>query len=478
MLDQRSDPRVVPGHRGADAGVAVPAHAARRTPDSTTGWARSPATSRAAGCCGVEGRRRGPVLPALFSRTGHDFVVPTESMSGGVPRSAGRSASFRSPEVSHGSYFANAESRAALARVAGRPSPAQAGRRVRRTGAASDARAVPRRARRRTGDVLLIPDLSGASRFDDRRPGGLAGDQPAAPAAVPRPHWARRGSWASPTVSSRATRPLLAELGTRFNAHLHPYDPRRSLRNRGDTLRKAVRKRLGTGAPVHLVATGRAPWWCWRRWPSRSLLASWRAAGSAGRPARPAAARNVDRDRAPGRGPRALRPAGPARRRQPPTDVGNRLRAWPSLAAISPDPTQRPPVAGVVGARLLDGVQRHLRHTPNAPSARPADGRFHVTARRRRERAAPGPQRPADLLRRSSERGPAGRPGCRRRRPRPARRAEHDAVAPLRPGRYRGADAEPLPEMPRRAPAAHRAGPRPSRLGRRRGRGRIAPCCG
>ena len=173
MLDQRSDPRVVPGIE-----AQMP-----ESPFLRTLLGASPLDD---GLGSISGdvqpsgvARRLLVAGAdLFYREDHDFVVPTLSMSGGAARLAARTAAFRGTAVHHSAYFGNADSRRALDAWLKRP-PRRARDRVHRTArAATAARAEPRgeRVRRRAarpGPARL--------RADRRRCAGVAGRHRADP---------------------------------------------------------------------------------------------------------------------------------------------------------------------------------------------------------------------------------------------------------------------------------------------------------
>ncbi|MGW6929788.1 DUF7379 domain-containing protein [Lentzea sp. NPDC054927] len=109
VLEQRTDPRIVPGIEA-------------QMPESPflrmllSGRALKDGLGSIAGDVQASGiRRRLLVMGAdLFFRQDHDFVVPTSSMSGGVRRATPSSASFKGADVSHGTYFSNVDSRKAL----------------------------------------------------------------------------------------------------------------------------------------------------------------------------------------------------------------------------------------------------------------------------------------------------------------------------------------------------------------------------
>ncbi|HEX7309206.1 DUF7379 domain-containing protein, partial [Lentzea sp.] len=153
MLEQRTDPRVMPGLE-----AQMP-----ESPFLRTLLAAPPLDDGLASIAGdVQGRgvlNRLLVSGAdLFYGEDHDFVVPTSSMSGGVGRTGSRRAFFQGPWVNHGGYFANEDSRQALENwLAGHGAQA------------FDEAPPPRWPVKRgeagevTGQVLLVPDLFGST---------------------------------------------------------------------------------------------------------------------------------------------------------------------------------------------------------------------------------------------------------------------------------------------------------------------------
>ncbi|MCP2246582.1 CHAT domain-containing protein [Lentzea aerocolonigenes] len=153
MLEQRTDPRVMPGLE-----AQMP-----ESPFLRMLLAAPPLADGLGSIAGdVQGRgvlNRLLVQGAdLFYGENHDFVVPTSSMSGGVSREASQRAFFQGPSVNHGGYFANEDSRQALENwLAGNgaqgfetPPPPQWP--VKRGGTTEI-----------TGQVLLVPDLFGST---------------------------------------------------------------------------------------------------------------------------------------------------------------------------------------------------------------------------------------------------------------------------------------------------------------------------
>jgi CHAT domain-containing protein len=153
MLEQRTDPRVMPGLE-----AQMP-----ESPFLRMLLAAPPLADGLGSIAGdVQGRgvlSRLMVQGAdLFYGENHDFVVPTSSMSGGVTRETSQRAFFQGPAVNHGGYFANEDSRQALENwLAGNtaqgfetsPPPQWP---VKRGGTTEV-----------TGQVLVVPDLFGTT---------------------------------------------------------------------------------------------------------------------------------------------------------------------------------------------------------------------------------------------------------------------------------------------------------------------------
>lgn len=328
MLDQRSDPRVVPGIE-----AQMP-----ESPFLRTLLGAPPLKDGLGSISGdVQGghiARRLLVAGAdLFYREDHDFVVPTLSMSGGASRVAARTAGFRGAAVHHSAYFSNAESRAALdAWLRSRP------------GAPVTGFAEPPRPRSQRGlsrgagtpaDVLLVPDLLGSQLMV----GGVA----------VWPDVARQielGTDAALTTDGDlAVGGLVAEydplkdtLNARFDTKSWTYDPRRSLADAGSGLARALRTQLAAipGRPVHLVTHGAGALVALAALRTGDLLDVWRAAGGRAVMLSPP----LD-----GSWLATAHRAGASQlcallalldRTGTPTDVGRRLDTWPSLHAVDP----------------------------------------------------------------------------------------------------------------------------------------------
>lgn len=240
VLEQRTDPRVVPGIEA-------------QMPESPFLRMLLSARELADGLGSIAGdvqgsgiRRRLLVMGTdLFFREDHDFVVPTSSMSGGARRSIPSSASFRGTDVSHGTYFSNVDSRRALVGWLS----ATPGQRVRPfEEAVAPLPPQPQRdgEAKRTGDVIVVPDLLG-SRI---RVGGES-TWPDVGALV------REGvkeSFAGEAFDLvDAYLPLTTALGTQYDVRTVPYSPAESPVER---LVDELRAGLASGRPQHLVAHG------------------------------------------------------------------------------------------------------------------------------------------------------------------------------------------------------------------------------
>jgi hypothetical protein len=271
MLDQRSDPRVVPGIE-----AQMP-----ESPFLRTLLGARPLDDGLGSISGdVEGGRLTRRLLVggadLFYREDHDFVVPTLSMSGGATRKGARTAFFRGTTVHHSAYFANPESRAALdAWLCGRPGQPVAG---------FAEPPVPRRPRgisrgaSAAADALLVPDLFGLEL--------MVGGEPVWPDVAGQ---ARLGPGAALTVEGElAVGDLVAEydslrtaLDARFTVKAWSYEPRRPLADAGAALAAELRRRLDAapGRPVHLVTHGAGAFVALGALNTGDLLDRWRGAG-------------------------------------------------------------------------------------------------------------------------------------------------------------------------------------------------------
>jgi hypothetical protein len=195
----------------------------------------------------------------LFYRAKHDFVVDTDSMIGGVPRPAARRAFFPGPDVSHGGYFDNRDSRAALNSwmtatgpdgVPGFETPTplpprsrSAAQRV--AGAAGTLIA---------GRVVLVPDVFGSIL--------VAGGDTVWPnvsrlVAAGVDEVLDITARASATGLVGAYDPLWEALAERYAVIEAPYDSRESLTAAGAALAETLDEALAAeSVPVHLVTHG------------------------------------------------------------------------------------------------------------------------------------------------------------------------------------------------------------------------------
>lgn len=155
LLDRRSDPRLVPGVEAM-------------MPESPfIRWlSTAPPIDDGMAVVGGEVTGGGLVqrLEALglesFRGEGHDLVVSRRSMSGGVPRTHPREASYAGPDVLHTTYFSRSDSRGAALAWLGATGP-DVGPFV-----PPDAPPVvasrPRERRGTTGTVVVVPDVFGS----------------------------------------------------------------------------------------------------------------------------------------------------------------------------------------------------------------------------------------------------------------------------------------------------------------------------
>lgn len=248
MLDQRSDPRVVPGIE-----TQMPESPFLRTllaaPPLEDGLGSITGDVQGSGI----GRRLLVAGADLFYREDHDFVVPTESMSGGITREAARSAYFQGPAVNHSAYFGNADSREALnawlRAKPGEPVPGFA-----EPPAPGPSRGASRGSAASSGSVLVVPDLLGSRLLVDAEavwpdvPGFVAlGADAALSAQTPQEVGGLVDEYD----------PLLFMLETRFATTGWAYDPRRSLADAAAALGAEIYRRLEAGrGPVLLVTHG------------------------------------------------------------------------------------------------------------------------------------------------------------------------------------------------------------------------------
>jgi CHAT domain-containing protein len=254
LLDQRSDPRIVPGIEA-------------QMPESPfiAMLNTAPVVADALGSIvgDIEGTgilNRLKVLGAdLFFREDNDLVVNTSAMSAGVPRGDARIASFRGGEVSHTAYFANQASRLATAQwLAGGAdvggfSPVGATRSA--APARGAARGPARTPTRRSPSevVVVVPDLLGTTIVEGEDPlwpdvAALAGE------GVHGLLHARRGRAGELVENYEA---LVDRLSLAYEVRPYGYDWRRPLTDCARGLLTVLRSELGDPRKVvHVVTHG------------------------------------------------------------------------------------------------------------------------------------------------------------------------------------------------------------------------------
>ncbi|MFD9704460.1 CHAT domain-containing protein [Lentzea sp. NPDC059081] len=260
MLEQRTDPRVMPGLEA-------------QMPESPFLRMLLAAPELDDGLASIAGDVQGRgVLNRLLTRGAdlfygedHDFVVPTSSMSGGVTRKGSRRAFFQGPSVNHGGYFANEDSRQALENwLAGNtahgfdepPSPQWPVKR----GEAVEV----------TGEVLLVPDLFGSTlRF-----GGQVVWPDLAQLVGRGPEVVLAGREGEPGDLVGGYSLLGSALASRHKFDPWEYDPRRTLTE----LATDLRARLETSTP-HVVAHGAGALVLLAALAQGDLRSRWSAAG-------------------------------------------------------------------------------------------------------------------------------------------------------------------------------------------------------
>ncbi|HUQ55586.1 CHAT domain-containing protein [Lentzea sp.] len=264
MLEQRTDPRVMPGLE-----AQMP-----ESPFLRMLLAAPPLDDGLGSIAGdVQGRgvlNRLLVRGAdLFYGEDHDFVVPTSSMSGGAGRTASRRAFFQGPSVNHGGYFANEDSRQALenwlagngAQVFEEAPPPQWP--VKR-GEAGEV----------TGEVLLVPDLFGSTLAC----GGQVVWPDLAQLVGRRPKAVLTGREGIPDQLVDGYSVLQSALGGRHALTTWRFDSRRSLDELAAELARDLRERLRPGAP-HVVAHGAGCLVLLAALASGDLRSEWNRAG-------------------------------------------------------------------------------------------------------------------------------------------------------------------------------------------------------
>jgi hypothetical protein len=248
FLDQRSDPRTIPGLE-----AQMPESAFIRTLNTTSFTAGDAMAAVAGDIQGAGLAQRLKVFGAdLFFREDHDMVVNTSAMVAGVKRSQPRVAFFKGPGYSHSSYFSDQASRAATCRwlsadvdtVPGFEAALPARRRSwwgRRDGAAG-----------LRGTVIVVPDLLGTEIKigPDRvwpEPARLARDLRAV---------LESEAW-EPSGLTAQYQPLLEALSRDSSLEEFGYDGRAPLRDTARRLRERIERLLRSATPpVHVVAHG------------------------------------------------------------------------------------------------------------------------------------------------------------------------------------------------------------------------------
>ncbi|HZS22744.1 MAG TPA: hypothetical protein VFA63_17385, partial [Pseudonocardiaceae bacterium] len=372
LLEQRTDPRVVPGIE-----AQIPESPFLRM------LAGAPALDDGLGSItgDVEGSglaRRLKVLGAdLFYREDHDYVVPTGSMSGGATRVAVRSAFFHGPEVSHGSYFANLDSRAALeAWLAAKPGDSVP--RFEMPGPRATPRGVPRGTEARVGEVLIVPDMFGTTLTVD----GLSAWPDVAQLVrlgLERAIGTGEGRGTGMLVEHYG--PLTAALSTRQAVTPWCYDPRRRVGEVAAELAAAVRGRLdATATPVHLVAHGAGALIALAALQREGLLRSWRSAGGRAVLLSPplegtwlAVAQLAGRDELTTALALLDHSATPA-------DVGELLRHWPMFADLRPDDPGAADRRRALLPAVWDGITAVYGIAQETVCSNNGDGIFHTSS--------------------------------------------------------------------------------------------------
>jgi CHAT domain len=255
VLEQRNDPRVVPGIAAMIPQSPLLLTLLNAWPPLDDGLGSITANVEARG---VLDRLR-VVGARSFYWENNDFIVPTRSMDGGAPRKpdAARKAFLHGPGFTHGAYLSKIEGRLAVEGWLG----AGNGKRVDRfPEPLEDLSGGTARGAMATGAaLLLVPDLFGSAAPDEVDPHGQEEPRPTGwpdPAAV-----ARRGLEGLRSQPSHALvpdyDPLIARLGQLHEVHPVPFD---SAGKRKD-VEKLVADRLkalldGGKRPVHLVGHG------------------------------------------------------------------------------------------------------------------------------------------------------------------------------------------------------------------------------
>ncbi|MGH3693634.1 MAG: DUF7379 domain-containing protein [Pseudonocardiaceae bacterium] len=370
VLEKRTDPRVVPGIE-AQMPESPFLCMLLGAPPLTDGLGSITGDVQGSGLTG----RLKVLATDLFYREDHDYVVPTSSMSGGVTRAAARSAFFHGPKVSHSTYFANADSRGALAawlaakpdesvphfEIPEPPAPSRDGLR---------GMAAP------VGEVLLVPDVFGTTLTVD--------GQPAWPDVA---QLVRLGlDRALGTGDGRCIAlvedyaPLSVALIARHTVIPSPYDPRRPLAAAADELATALRTRLDAATtPVHLVTHGAGALVALSALRHDGLLTRWRAAGGRAVLLSPplegtwlASAQLAGRDELTATLALLDHAASPVA-------VGELLQRWPVLVELRPDDRTAADSRKALLPATWDGISAVYGTAPRTVCGVDTDGTFRTS---------------------------------------------------------------------------------------------------
>lgn len=246
FLDQRTDPRVVPGLEAQIPGAPLLLTLMSALPGADNGLGNIAGDIQGSGV----GRRLVTWVADRFYREANDLVVPTSSMDGGLARITSRQAAFRGKTVDHGHYFANQDSRESVLRwLSGAARVEIKGfevdlppQRIRRGGSKPPA-----------GEIILVPDAFGSTLENDGQTGWPDVEQMLRQGA--RESVSGHGAGRARALVDEYA-PLTGTLGESFTVSGWPYDPRRSLAETAADLRTEIRDRLSAGPAPHLVAHG------------------------------------------------------------------------------------------------------------------------------------------------------------------------------------------------------------------------------
>ncbi len=250
FLDQRADPRLVPGLEA-------------QMPESPFINLLNTSSHRLEDRLGViagdvQGsgilKRISVAASDLFFRQNHDFVVHTAAMSQGVRRLAAGVSSHQGSEYSHSAYFSVEPCRDRVTDLLLADEMPATFSPLEPEGAGAARSGPPRRA---TGDVpvvIVVPDLFGTTLV---RNAELIWPEPASLARAGLDALSPEAPGVEPGELLDVYEPAIARLSGRYNVVPYPYDWRRSLASAATGLSEEIRSRLGaTGQPVHLLAHG------------------------------------------------------------------------------------------------------------------------------------------------------------------------------------------------------------------------------